>query len=196
MEGEGRRLRTLVDETYIAGSLLGLRDSVANDGESGDTSAGETSVAELQTVNQILSKESCSYNTEVLASAPSKRIRRTGRYDPQEREKKRYKMLKLTACISDVYYDAIIFSRERNKMHAKKTREKKKQFFEESEKLLNAMVHEHNLLREYLISVKVMSRDEDTKAKQRDIEAEKELESFKVCMLNSFFVIVITRLLY
>eukprot|EP01036_Dinobryon_divergens_P023394 gene23395-31736_t len=159
LEGEGRRLRTLVDETYIAGSLLGLRDSVANDGESGDTSAGETSVAELQTVSQILSKESCSYNTEVLASAPSKRIRRTGRYDPQEREKKR---------------------RERNKMHAKKTREKKKQFFEESEKLLNAMVHEHNLLREYLISVKVMSRDEDTKAKQRDIEAEKELESFKV----------------
>lgn len=66
-------------------------------------------------------------------------------------------------------------------MHAKKTREKKKQFFEESEKLLNAMVHEHNLLREYLISVKVMSRDEDTKAKQRNIEAERELESFKVC---------------
>ena len=48
--------------------------------------------------------------------------------------------------------------------------------------MLNAMVHEHNLLREYLISVKVMSRDEDTKAKQRDKEAERELESFKVCM--------------
>ena len=75
-----------------------------------------------------------------------------------------------------------IFRRERNKIHAKKTREKKKQFFEESEKTLNAMVHEHNLLREYLISVKVMSRDEDTKAKQRDKEAERELESFKVCM--------------
>ena len=91
MEGEGRRLRTLVDETYIAGSLLGLRDSVANEGETGDSAiAGEISVVELQTVSQILSKESCSYNTEVLASAPSKRIRRTGRYDPQEREKKRY----------------------------------------------------------------------------------------------------------
>lgn len=91
-----------------------------------------------------------------------------------------------------IYDYYIIFSRERNKMHAKKTREKKKQFFEESEKMLNAMVNEHNLLREYLISVKVMSRDEDTKAKQRDIEAEKELESYKVCILISFFLLGIS----
>ena len=96
LEGEGRRLRTLVDETYIAGSLLGLRDSVASSGETADSaSACETSV-ELQTVSQILSKDSsCSYGTEVLASAPSKRIRRTGRYDPQEREKKRYETVLL-----------------------------------------------------------------------------------------------------
>lgn len=65
-------------------------------------------------------------------------------------------------------------------MHAKKTREKKKQFFEESEKMISAMVREHTLLREYLISVKAMTRDEDTRAKQRDIEAEKEIENLKV----------------
>lgn len=59
--------------------------------------------------------------------------------------------------------------------------------------MLNAMVHEHNLLREYLISVKVMSRDEDTKAKQRDKEAERELESFKVCMFFLSVCIVLTQ---
>ena len=89
LEDEGKRLRTLVDETYIAGSLLGLRDAVNNIGD--NVSSGVVIPVELQTVSQILAKDAiCIYNTEVLAFAPSKRIRRTGRYDPQEREKKRF----------------------------------------------------------------------------------------------------------
>lgn len=72
------------------------------------------------------------------------------------------------------------YSRERNKIHAKRTREKKKHFIERSEKIIAEMVHEANLLREYLISVKMMTRDEDVRAKLRDIESKEELEILKV----------------
>mmetsp|Transcript_32868 Transcript_32868/g.47472 ORF Transcript_32868/g.47472 Transcript_32868/m.47472 type:complete len:525 (+) Transcript_32868:120-1694(+) len=164
LKQEGARLRVLVDETYIAGSLLGLRDSVPVDDVGGADVPVKTSASicrnfyELLCADQLLQDGGVD-SVEDVDQAPSKRIRRTGRYDPQERDKIR---------------------RERNKMHAKKTREKKKYFFERSDKIISEMEHEANLLREYLISVKVMTRDEDNKAKLRDLESKEELDILKM----------------
>jgi len=165
LKQEGARLRVLVDETYIAGSLLGLRDSIAESATTLDPDVPvKTSASicrnfyELLCADQLL-QDGGVENLEDIDQVPSKRIRRTGRYDPQERDKIR---------------------RERNKMHAKKTREKKKFFFERSDKIISEMEHEANLLREYLISVKVMTRDEDNKAKLRDLESKEELDILKM----------------
>lgn len=97
LEEEGARLRTLVDETYIAGSLLGLRDSFNQDGETVVVKTASSicgNFYELQCASQLLSKEDEKKDcNEAPTPVPSKRIRRTGRYDPQEREKKRCNIL-------------------------------------------------------------------------------------------------------
>jgi len=73
------------------------------------------------------------------ACSPHKRVRRPGKYTQQERER---------------------FRRERNRMHAKKNRDRKKIFFEASEKLVESMESEVKILRTYLVSINVMTRAE------------------------------------
>jgi hypothetical protein len=92
LKEEGARLRMLVDETYIAGSLLGLKDSmVENSGKVPvKTSASICrNFYELQCADQLLQDGSTDCLEEAV-KVPTKRIRRTGRYDPQERDKIRF----------------------------------------------------------------------------------------------------------
>jgi len=76
-----------------------------------------------------------------------KRSRRPGKYTQQERE---------------------TFRRERNRLHAKKTREKKKLFLEYSEQMIVNMEHESKILRDYLVSIDVMTIEEAVICEEND----------------------------
>eukprot|EP01031_Cornospumella_fuschlensis_P017227 gene17227-21063_t len=83
-----------------------------------------------------------------------KRVRRSGKYNPQEREKIR---------------------RERNRMHAKKTRDRKKFFLEMSGKIIMEMEKESQQLRSYLISTGVLREEDMAKYKDREMQFRREM---------------------
>jgi len=85
-----------------------------------------------------------------------KRIRRSGKYTQQERETIR---------------------RERNRMHAKKTRDRKKQFLELSEKIISEMETEAQQLREYMLSMNLMTEEEYVAYRERDIQSKLEIKN-------------------
>ena len=70
--------------------------------------------------------------------APQKRTRRRGKYTPAEREHIR---------------------RERNRMHAKRTRDRKKMFLEESQQTISRMEGENVRLREFLKSNNMLEEE-------------------------------------
>lgn len=160
LQKEGSHLRQVIDERYTASSLLGLRDSL-------DLQSGE--LVSIKSSSNISSNVYESFVAENLNAIPdtssennqqpTKRVRRRGRYDPQERDRIR---------------------RERNRIHAKKTRDKKKHFFESSENIIDEMVNELNLLRDYLVSINMMTEEERSQARERDVEAKKELTKLKM----------------
>ena len=68
-----------------------------------------------------------------------RKTKKRSKYSPQERDRIR---------------------RERNRMHAKRTRDRKKMFLEASEQIINRMEKESLLLREYLVSIEAMTEAE------------------------------------
>lgn len=87
-----------------------------------------------------------------------KRVRSPGKYSQLERER---------------------FRRERNRMHAKRTRDRKKLFFEISEKVISKMEAEAKILRDYLVSVKMMTAEEAKARADRDKTARLSLAMLK-----------------
>lgn len=71
--------------------------------------------------------------------------------------------------------------RERNRMHAKKTRDRKKLFLEMSEKIIGEMEKEAKQLREYMLSMNLMTEEEFDRYRQRDLISKQEIENLKVC---------------
>jgi hypothetical protein len=65
-------------------------------------------------------------------------------------------------------------------MHAKRTRDRKKQLVEVSEAMIGQMENESHALREYLVSLKLLSVEEAEKSKERASESQKELAALKV----------------
>jgi hypothetical protein len=65
-------------------------------------------------------------------------------------------------------------------MHAKRTRDRKKMFFELSEQLIAEMEAEHRKLRDYLVAVRLISVDEARESEARSQEARRELARLKV----------------
>ena len=65
-------------------------------------------------------------------------------------------------------------------MHAKRTRDRKKQLLEVSESMISEMENESHSLREYLVSLKLISVEEAEKSEERANESKKELAALKV----------------
>lgn len=66
-------------------------------------------------------------------------------------------------------------------MHAKKTREKKKNFLESSEKMILEMEKESRILRAYLYKLNLVTDDEMQAAKLRESQSKQQLDNLKVC---------------
>ena len=69
--------------------------------------------------------------------------------------------------------------RERNRLHAKKTRDRKKWFLEASERTIADMEQEVQAMRNYLVSVKLMSALDVQKYKERDSLSKRQLALLK-----------------
>jgi len=86
------------------------------------------------------------------------------------------------------------FRRERNRMHAKRTRDRKKLFFEISEKVITNMEKENKILRNYLVAINVMKPEYATMCEENDRKARLSLASLKSGMegledrLNTGFI--------
>jgi hypothetical protein len=96
-------------------------------------------------------------NNEIVSAATAER-RARGKYTPQERETIR---------------------RERNRIHAKKTRDKKKIVLEASESRIETLEREVASLRKYLIGAKIMSPQEAAILEDKDKLSQIELAGLK-----------------
>ena len=192
---ESENLRNRVDARYTASVLLGLavKPSESSSSFSSSSSSGtSTDVASNSSLDGLTgvagvgegmdlshdlpagleikaSKDLCGspYSpgeafTQALAdnqiSDNNPRVRRRGKYTPQERESIR---------------------RERNRIHAKKTRDKKKIFLEASEKAIQRLESDVQTLREYLLQFNMMSTQELSMLIERDRIANQELSALK-----------------
>ena len=73
-------------------------------------------------------------------------------------------------------------------MHAKRTRDRKKQLLEVSESMIGEMENESHALREYLVSLKLISVEEAEKSEERATESKKELAALKVILIQVLFI--------
>ncbi len=80
-------------------------------------------------------------------------------------------------------------------MHAKKTRDRKKQFLEMSEKIITEMEKESTSLRTYLLSLNLITEEEFEQSKQRLLESKLEIEHLKVSVtfLSCIFLLLISN---
>jgi len=157
---ESNLLRQMIDERFTACALLGLSQQTNQDGESIPIMSSAT-ICKKSALNHNASDVADNMNSE--NASPIRRARRRGKYSPQERERIR---------------------RERNRMHAKRTRDKKKLFLEASEQIIYEMETESRLLREYLVSVKLISVEDSAQSEQRTIQSKKELALLKAYSLQ------------
>ena len=157
LRAESLRLRQLVDERYTADLLVGM------------SSGGEEKQVPLQSSAMLCGPSVTTSTSQEQVPDDSvsvqKRVRRRGKYTPQEREKIR---------------------RERNRMHAKKTRDKKKTQFDLNEQVIQELEKETRVLRDYLVSINIMSPEEASISERHDQAAKAELAMFKVFHLITY----------
>lgn len=159
---EGVKLRQIIDERYTASSLLGLSQAIGGNGTSSIKLLPSSVLcndyySKVLAENSWLSGENGPGKDE--PSVVSKRVRRSGKYSPQERERIR---------------------RERNRKHAKKTRDRKRYFMEISSTLIYEMEREAKIMREYLCSIGAMSMADVIAAEQHDIQCRLDIANSKL----------------
>lgn len=150
---QSKSLRLMIDERYTARLLIGLSQS-SNDDSCSDKAGPRSS--------SMLCGDSYSATSDWFkdeATLPTqKRVRRPGKYTQIERE---------------------TFRRERNRMHAKRTRDRKKMFFEISEKIIVNMERETKILRDYLVSINVITADQAQESEDHDRQCRQSLALLK-----------------
>ena len=65
-------------------------------------------------------------------------------------------------------------------MHAKKTRDRKKQYLEASEQMISEMEEEARKLRDYLVSIQRISPEEVARSNERDLQSKQDLARYRV----------------
>lgn len=142
------------EKTETFNSLRNTSSSISRDGDNENTN-GINNYEQFMTMNHIESLMS-------LSKVSGKRIRRSGKLTEQERDTIR---------------------KERNRLHAKKTRDRKKMHQELSEKAIFAMEGEAIMMRKYLHSMKVLSDEELNRYEQRDLVCQTTLRKIaqQVC---------------
>ena len=163
LQSESNKLRQIIDDRFTACALLGLSQQTNQAGENIPILSSAT-ICKKTDFENIDSSESFNIeDTSPTKSPTNKRVRRRGKYSPQERERIR---------------------RERNRMHAKRTRDKKKMFLEASEQIISEMENESRLLREYLVSAKLISVEYCAQSEHRAMQSKKELALLKAYSLQ------------
>lgn len=163
----------MIDERYTASGLLGLNSDVKDRDKAGDqVPVLPSSQICSNYYHQVLSEHAWLREGSSMVGLPfvqlpippqhEKRVRRSGKYTPQERDRIR---------------------RERNRMHAKKTRDRKKFFLETSEKIISEMEKEARKLREYLVQLGVLSEEEFQRLQHREEQVQQELSKLRVSLL-------------
>lgn len=160
---EGMRLRQLIDEQYTASSLLGLSQSPRVTSEPTGPHLLPSSSICNNYYEKVLAENSWIKDANgvpyVQIQAAAKRVRRSGKLNPQEREKIR---------------------RERNRMHAKKTRDRKKFFLEMSDKIISEMEAETLALRAYLMRIGLMSKEDYEAYVAQSIKMRQQMAEAKI----------------
>lgn len=145
--------------------------------------ANQENDSENSVIENILSKDlSTAYLISSSCEGSSgKRIRRKGKYTPEERD---------------------VIRRERNRIHAKKTRDRKKVFLENSEHTIVEMEKDARLLREYLLNKNLITSAEYNDMKNKEIQCHKELISLRkvirfmfLAFLSFLFMVLLLLLL-
>lgn len=150
---ESQRLKQMVDERYTADLLVVLSSSADELRDKVEVQSSASICGPSQLVFDPVAEQ------PDTSSTSQKRIRRRGKYTPQERETIR---------------------RERNRMHAKKTRDKKKNQFDQNEAIILELERDTRLLRDYLVSLKIITPEEAIISDRHDKAAKAELALFKV----------------
>jgi len=163
LKTDGDRLRQMVDERYTASVLLGMSRTIVTQGD------GTNEEIEIQSSKSICGNAYADLmanprwysgadgdNMSSSASTDATQKKRRSKYSPQERDKIR---------------------RERNRMHAKRTRDRKKMFLEASENVISNMETESYLLRSYLVNIGAMKSFESKEWDERDRLRRLELSS-------------------
>lgn len=164
LQSESNQLRQIIDDRFTACALLGLSQETNQAGEKIPILSSAT-ICKKSNFDIIDSSDSLNIDhlSPSTKSPTNKRVRRRGKYSPQERERIR---------------------RERNRMHAKRTRDKKKMFLEASEQIISEMENESRVLREYLVSAKLISVEYCAESEQRAMQSKKELALLKAYSLQ------------
>lgn len=159
---EGKRLRQLVDERYTACSLLGLSRNVITSNETAVLPSSSICKDFLSDIKSDKNFQILDQNVLALenttCSPSNKRIRRSGKYSPQERE---------------------LIRRERNRIHAKKTRDRKRNFLSVSEKIIEELENEEKSLKGYLLSLKLISNEEFEESIQKAYNFHESINQLK-----------------
>ena len=174
LKDESKFLQQLVMDRYTAGVLVGLKSEGSRDEM--DTKDAKENLATL--VSSPLTLTSMSTSVDALSSqlnsgAPiqkAKRCRSREKCTPQERLRLR---------------------RERNRLHAKHTRDRKKFVLEASERIIHDMELEVMGLRKHLVSINLLSEDDLAKSVERDSSSKRHLALLKGTQTVTHF-----RLLY
>lgn len=122
-------------------------------------------------------------NSNSVPGATIKRVRRRGKYTPQERERIRSVVIlisDISVCLKLLTKTFEFRRRERNRMHAKRTRDRKKKILEDSETIICRLERESHLLRGYCVSLNMLSMEDATRFEERASESKRELAALKV----------------
>lgn len=141
---EGIHLRQIVDDIYTASAILSLNKIDSRTCELVDeVSAGL--VPSSNVCGNIYANFYAEFNEEGSSDICPEKVKRIKTSDSIEREDKR---------------------RERNRIHARKTRNKKKHFIENSEEMIISLENEIHQLKSYLLSINCsgIQRKSETKA--------------------------------
>lgn len=152
LKDEGDKLRQLVDDRYMASSLLGLSNNNGSDA----VQIKESSEICRNYYVDVAMGENGLLNEGKKETKTVRRTNKTGeKYTVEEKERRR---------------------RERNRMHARRTREKTRNSFELRGTIIGEMTEEIRLLRTYLVSLGVITEDQVEESRRRDLTFKQQNE--------------------